>query len=106
MPQRFRFSCSTLSLKGTKTYRQATPIRLQQKDLNNGSFASQSHDVFRLCFLKNSLNPAFKAYTGDKEKEGVSVDLWRDLRRPEHGEDRDDLHEPLFNKKPPKSVEE
>lgn len=37
--------------------------------------------VFRLCLLKNSLNPVFKAYTGDTEKEGVSVDLWRDLRR-------------------------
>lgn len=37
--------------------------------------------VFRLCLLKNSLNPAFKAYTGDTEKEGVSVNLFRDLRR-------------------------
>ena len=26
-------------LKGTKTYRQATPLRLQQEDLNNSSFA-------------------------------------------------------------------
>jgi len=31
--------------------------------------------------LKNSLNPACKAYTGDTEKEGVLVDLWRDFRR-------------------------
>ena len=26
-------------LKGTKTYRQATPLRLQQEDLDNSSFA-------------------------------------------------------------------
>lgn len=52
--------------------------------------------MFRLCFLKNSLNPAFKAHTEDIEKAGVSVDLCRDPRGPKHGEDSDDLHEPLF----------